>query len=92
MIRPRYGAGSSNSPRGLFLTGGVPGSLDDTLPPVNTTEILVDGTWEPGPDLPSPLVNHCQVTVGQTIYIAGIYQREKKICISYMPLYFRRDY
>ena len=76
MIRPRYGAESSTSPRGLFLTGGrIEKSLKNrTLPFLNTSEILVDGIWEPGPDLPSRLFEHCQVTVGQTIYIAGIYQ------------------
>ena len=71
MTRPRYGAGSSNSPRGLFLTGGLTGGVANTQPPINTSEVLVDGRWEPGPDLPSPLVYHCQVTVGQTIYIIG---------------------
>ena len=74
MIRPRYGAESSTSPRGLFLTGGRTDVKNRTLPYLNTSEILVDGIWEPGPDLPSPLFSHCQVTVGQTIYIAGIYQ------------------
>ena len=72
MIRPRYGAESSTSPRGLFLTGGITDVKNKTH--VNTSEILVDGIWELGPDLPSPLFSHCQVTVGQTIYIAGIYQ------------------
>jgi len=71
MIRPRYGAESSTSPRGLFLTGGRTDVKNRTLPFLNTSEILVDGIWEPGPDLPSPLWEHCQVTVGQTIYIAG---------------------
>ena len=76
MIRPRYGAESSISPRGLFLTGGRTdvNKKNRTLPHLNTSEILVDGIWEQGPDLPSPLYEHCQVTVGQTIYIAGIYQ------------------
>ena len=37
----------------------------------STTEIFKEGSWEPGPSLPQPLWNHCQVEVGGQVVIAG---------------------
>lgn len=39
---------------------------------LTTSEIFDGNTWKLGPDLPEPLVGHCQVTLpDQTVLLAG---------------------
>ena len=72
MTTPRYGAGSSSSATGWFLTGGLSDRNGvETGPILQSTELLVNGAWSQRPDLPSPLAYQCQVQVGQTVYIIG---------------------
>lgn len=67
----RWSAGSSNSSNGWFLTGGRSASPSSPNARLKSTEVLVDGVWEPGPDLNTPLDAHCQVQVDQRIFVIG---------------------
>ena len=52
----------------LFTVGGISG--EDQFH--SSTEYLTaDGGWEYGPELPSKLVSHCQVTAGSDVYVFG---------------------
>ena len=66
----RWSAGSSNSSNGWFLTGGRNASPSSSAR-LKSTEVLVDGVWEPGPDLNTPLDAHCQVQVDQRVFVIG---------------------
>ena len=62
-------AASGNGAGGWIVSGGMDTTSDSFL---ETTEIYnEDGTWEPGPDLPTILRDHCQVQVGTQVFIIG---------------------
>ena len=60
-------AASSTAKGGMFVTGG----LDLTLTPLLSTEVLNNGEWEEGPQMPVRLAQHCQVTSESGIIVAG---------------------
>ena len=50
------------------MTGG----RDSGFKKLRTTEIFAqDGTFQPGPDMPDTLVQHCQVQMGTSVYVVG---------------------
>ena len=66
LVTGRVLAGASMSPAGLLLTGGwAPGTF------LSSTEVLKPDGWEAGPDMLVGLNDHCQVTVGSRLYVAG---------------------
>lgn len=52
-----------------FITGGLLGGVPNTI--YQTTEVLEDGEFVPGPDLPEPLDEHCQVTLDNDVVFIG---------------------
>ena len=69
MTSLRTGGASSGSSSGWFVTGGY-----NDAKVLNTTEVYTsENGWQVGPDLPTTLYGHCQLTVGETVYIIGIY-------------------
>lgn len=58
----------SETTKGPLRSGGK-----DDITSVSTTEYFQSGEWVRGPDLPDRLYGHCQVTIGSTVYIAGIF-------------------
>ena len=58
---------------GWLIAGGIgsfPGGLDTDM--LMTTEILINGQFQPGPDLPKPIAYHCMVTINQThVFLTG---------------------
>ena len=71
MIEGRTSAGSSNSPNGWLVSGGI-GADNDTL---FSTEYYSNGVWTSGPRLPpdSLLRMPCQLQIGSKIIITGDY-------------------
>jgi hypothetical protein len=69
MKKKRHGAAASLTERGMFITGGYgDGSRH------SSTEYLTSGTWEYGPALPVPMMQHCQVSlVPGEVIVAGKY-------------------
>ena len=68
MKTPRYFGGSSDSSSGWFVTGG----WDTNATILATTEVYTTGNgWTAGPKLPIPLFDHCQLLIGETVYILG---------------------
>ena len=60
---------SGDGAGGWMVSGGLDASSDSFL---KTTEIYKkDGSWEPGPDLPTEIHDHCQVEVGTKVFIIG---------------------
>ena len=54
---------------GLLVTGGFSGNGR-----LSSTEYLsTSGHWTPGPGLPTPRYEHCQVTIGQDVLVLGKY-------------------
>ena len=53
---------------GWMVTGGY----DGTTTRLSSTEILTADGWVPGPPLPEPLSDHCQVTLGEKTIVAGM--------------------
>ena len=52
------------------MTGGEDSSFTTLL----TTEILTgEGTFQPGPDMPAELYDHCQVQMRTSVYVIGGY-------------------
>jgi hypothetical protein len=50
----------------------VTGGRNSSLTRLPTTEIWTgEGTSEPGPDMPAALAEHCQVQLGNSIYVMG---------------------
>ena len=54
---------------GVFRTGGYE---DVDYGATSSTEYFQNGIWTAGPKLPGGLYKHCQVTIGSTVYVAGI--------------------
>ena len=52
-----------------MVSGGMDAATNSFF---KTTEIYKeDGSWEPGPDLPTEIHDHCQVEVGTQVFIIG---------------------
>jgi hypothetical protein len=68
MTTERYLAAASLSPGGLLVTGG----LDATNTRLSSTEVLTPDGWVAGPSLPVAVTYHCQVSVGDTVYVSGM--------------------
>ena len=67
LITGRYIAGASMSPAGILVTGGE----DASGTPLSSTEVLTGEGWVAGPDMPVAVAEHCQVSVGSRVYVAG---------------------
>ena len=70
MTFKRAWASASNSSSGLFVTGGGDASNNRM---VNTTEVfdISENRWRAGPELPTTLIEHCQLQVGDTVFVMG---------------------
>ena len=64
-----YDHGMSLTDTGAFRTGGYE---DVDHGATSSTEYFQNGIWQSGPKLPGGLYKHCQVTIGSTVYVAGI--------------------
>ena len=51
---------------GLLVTGGYDGSTR-----LSSTEVLSGSTWQAGPPLKEPLIDHCQIYLQGKVYITG---------------------
>ena len=51
----------------MLVTGGTNG--DDVW--LSTTEYFDGEQWVAGPEMPVEMVNHCQVTVEETVIVTG---------------------
>ena len=70
-LQGRDKAASSKDSRGWMITGGFDTGSKSIL---SSTEFLQDGSWQPGPPLPTELQGHCQVSSGdQTVVIGNIH-------------------
>ena len=63
----RAWAAGSMTREGWLVTGGM--SADGTI--LSTTEVLTPEGWIRGPPMPVAVYDHCQVTVGDRVYVAG---------------------
>ena len=64
----RYAAAASMTGVGWMVSGGK----DAAGTRLSSTEVLTAEGWVPGPPLPEPLSGHCQVTLGDTVIVAGM--------------------
>ena len=53
--------------RGWLVTGGYAGGKTR----LSSTEVLTPEGWVAGPAMELGVSGHCQVTVGDTVYLAG---------------------
>ena len=60
-------AASTTNHGDFIVTGGWSLQSEDHT----SVEILKNGTWEEGPDLPRPMSSHCQVTTEAGVIVAG---------------------
>jgi len=49
----------------------VSGGFDGRLNILKSTELLIDGSWQQGPDMPRKLVGHKMVSIGQDLIVIG---------------------
>jgi len=68
MNKVRASAAASMTSKGMWVSAGRDtfGGGDH-----RSTELLTEGKWVPGPDLPQKLYGHCQVTAGSDVFIFG---------------------
>ena len=66
----RWQAASSQDGLGGFMVSGgnTFGGWNETL---KTTEVYRAGRWAYGPEMPRAIWDHCQVLLGDTVYITG---------------------
>ena len=69
MFRRR--AAASETSGGLLVTGGVNGYSPLTGYNTLKSTLLFTTTWQDFTELPVATYDHCQVTVGDTVYIVG---------------------
>ena len=67
LLSARDAAAGSMTRRGWLVTGGW--SADYTR--LSSTEVLTPEGWVAGPTMELAVSRHCQVTVGDTVYLAG---------------------
>ena len=73
MLQKRSKAASSMTSQGLLVTGGSDGADTHSSTGYLTYSAgkLTAGKWSPGPDLPGPVRDHCQVSAGGAVYVIG---------------------
>merc|ERR1712018_487120 len=49
----------------------VSGGFDGRLNILKSTELLIDGSWQQGPDMPRKLAGHKMVSIGQDLIVIG---------------------
>jgi len=49
----------------------VSGGRDDRYHNLKSTELLIDGSWQQGPDMPKKLTGHKMVSIGQDLIVIG---------------------
>ena len=61
-------AAGTATEKGFLLKGG-----EGRRSMLSSTEYFSSGVWKPGPAMPVPIEEHCQLTVGSAVYVIGMY-------------------